>query len=126
MIIWNIILTIIGILFLIADFWVCVHKKFSDLMGMGWSVLSIMIIMFSIVPGFSNWSRLMDRPECIAVFILFVVILFDAFLISMMISQLSMKNQELAMQVSLLNQENEKILYEIEEFKKTRNETIGR
>ena len=116
MLIWNIVLTIIGVLFLMADFWVCVHKKFSDLMGMGWSVLSIMIIMCSIIPGISNWSQFMDRPECIAALILFLVILFDAFLISMMISQLSMKNQELAMQVSLLNQENEKILFEINEL----------
>ena len=116
MLIWNIVLTIIGVLFLIADFWICVHKKFSDLIGMGWAVLSIMIIMYSIIPGISNWSRLMDRPEFIAVFIGLVVILFDAFLISMMISQLYMKNQELAMQVSLLNQENEKILYEIDQL----------
>ena len=38
------------------------------------------------------------------------------FKLSSSISQISMKTQELAMQVSLLNQENERILYELEEL----------
>lgn len=46
-------------------------------------------------------------------FAVFVVIILFLFKISMAVSVVVVKNQELAMQVSLLNQENERILQEL-------------
>lgn len=116
MIIWNIIMILVGIIVLLADFNTCVYRKFTELMGIGWGVFSIFLILFGAVPGLSDWSLLMGHKGALLIFILFIFMIINAFLVCIRISQLSMKNQELAMQVSLLNQENERILNELEQL----------
>ncbi len=103
----------VGLVILFADFGVLVYKKFTELMGIGWAIFSIFIILFGAVPGLSDWTMLMDGTKYMGLFLIFVIIIINAFLVCILISQLSMKNQELAMQVSLLNQENEIILREL-------------
>lgn len=110
---WKNLIILFGILLLCIDFWSLICKKFTELMGIGWGVFSILIIILGAVPGFSDWSSFMGQRECLVFFVLLAAIVIGFFFICRMISQLSMKNQELAMQVSLLNQENERILNEL-------------
>lgn len=103
-----------GLLLLIADFRSLVHRKITELMGIGWAVIALLMIIISLVPGLSDWSLLMNHSEYLAGFLMFHILIINAFFVCTQIAQLSMKNRELAMQVSLLNQENERILHELE------------
>ncbi len=116
MMMWKLIMIGLGILVLLADFYACVLKKLTDTMGLGWGTFGILLILLGSVPGLSDWSVLMQQNAYIAGFVVLVSVIFYAFLLCMQLSQLTMKNQELAMQVSLLNQENERILRELEKL----------
>ena len=54
----------------------------------------------------------------IAFFCVGSVLLFEAVQLSQTISQLTLKNRELAMQVALLNQENEQMMNKLEHITK--------
>ena len=114
MMIWKTVMILIGIIILCADFWAMINSKLTGMMGIGWGILSIFIIVLGAVPGLSDGNLLVYQKGYEIIFLLFAILIIGAFFVCISVSQLSMKNQELAMQVSLLNQENEKILDELE------------
>ena len=99
-----------GIVFLFLDFRAYVRRNLTENMGLGWAVFSVLLMIAGVV--FGTVKQLNQQ-----IFLLFIVLglllVLLLFRISIAISVLSMKNQELAMQVSLLNQENERILHAI-------------
>lgn len=114
--IFRLAMAIYGIILLPISFYALAKKKMTESMGLCWVFAAIFLIIFGIVPGLCAWSRWLSNLE-LAVLVLFAAgaIMF-LFIISSMMSILFMKNQELAMQVSLLNQENERILGELEKL----------
>ncbi|MFA9462737.1 MAG: hypothetical protein ACERKN_00435 [Velocimicrobium sp.] len=114
MILWNVIMILTGSLLLLADFYAFVYKKFTEMMGLGWAAFSLFLIIVGVVQTLSGWTILIRNKEYLILYLIFLVMILGAFLVCMIVSQLAMKNQELAMQVSLLNQENERILKELE------------
>ncbi len=106
-----------GILLLCLDFASFVHRKITESIGLGWAFFSLILILIGSLPGLSAWSIGLEGNSCIVVFLMGFFMIFGVFFLSRSISQLIRKNQELAMQVSLLNQENERILSELEELK---------
>lgn len=111
---WKNVIILFGILLLCMDFWSLICKKFTELMGIGWGIFSILIIVSGAISGFSDWGSFREQREYLMFFLFFAAIVIGFFFVCRMLSQLTMKNQELAMQVSLLNQENESILKELE------------
>lgn len=99
-----------GIIFLLWDFYSYARQKLNESMGLIWAFVSIALIVTGAVPalsgGVSEWLL-------ICLFIICLLLLFLLFKVTKAVSVLTMKNQELAMQVSLLNQENEKILHRL-------------
>lgn len=99
-----------GIVFLLWDFYSYARQKLNESMGLIWAFVSIALIVTGAVPalsgGVSEWLL-------ICLFIICLLLLFLLFKVTKAVSVLTMKNQELAMQVSLLNQENEKILHRL-------------
>lgn len=99
-----------GIVFLLWDFYSYARQKLNESMGLIWALVSIALIVTGAVPalsgGVSEWLL-------ICLFIICLLLLFLLFKVTKAVSVLTMKNQELAMQVSLLNQENEKILHRL-------------
>ena len=81
-----------------------------------WEFLGVAAILTGAVPAFSGWCHLLARGTAIAMFVIGILVVWGEYQLCILISALSMKNQELAMQVSLLNQENEKILKELEKI----------
>ena len=114
--IFRIILIIAGVFLLFCSFMSLVKKKMTEGMVLRWAVGSILLIIMGVVPSLSDWSSKLSTTHIIALVLCSAFILGFVFKISSSLSQLAMKNQELAMQVSLLNQENERILYEIEQL----------
>ncbi|MDK2809209.1 MAG: hypothetical protein PWP24_1946 [Clostridiales bacterium] len=113
MMVWRLGLIIFGCLLLFATFYAFSCKRFTEMMGLGWAGFSIVIALLGIIPGLAVWESVAKLPGIELFFILFISAVVGIFSICMMLSSLAMKNQELAMQVSLLNQENERILKEL-------------
>ena len=99
-----------GILFLVLAFWAYTRQKLNDSMALIWAFVSIALVITGAVPAV---SKHLSESLLIFMFIICLLLLFLLFKVSKAVSVLSMKNQELAMQVSLLNQENERILHKL-------------
>ena len=99
-----------GILFLVLAFWAYTRQKLNDSMALIWAFVSIALVITGAVPAV---SKHLSGSLLIFMFIICLLLLFLLFKVSKAVSVLSMKNQELAMQVSLLNQENERILHKL-------------
>ena len=107
----------IGVMLLVIDFMSFVYQKVTEGIGLLWFLLGIILILCAFVPGLNAWLYLLPKSAVPAFLMIGTAFLLSAFYISSLVSQLLRKNQELAMHVSLLNQENESILYELRELK---------
>lgn len=103
-------LIITGILFLVMDFLAYARQKLTENIGLGWGLFSLLLMLAGAV---LNPDKARGDVVYLLIFILGLFLLFVIFGICRAVSVLIMKNRELAMQVSLLNQENERILQEI-------------
>ena len=113
-------LIIVGVMIMIMSFVFHAKRKLTVNLAVVWEFLGFALILIGAVPVFSSWCHLLARGTVIAMFVVGVLALWGSYILCILISNLSMKNQELAMQVSLLNQENELMLKESEKLKETR------
>lgn len=109
-------LIITGIVIMALIFFLHAVRKLTVNLAVVWEFLGLTAILTGAVPAFSGWCYLLARGTAVAMFTIGVLVLWGGYQLCILISSLSMKNQELAMQVSLLNQENEKILRELEKI----------
>lgn len=110
------IITIIeGIVLLIVDFLAFVYQKITVGVCLCWSAFAIIFILLGSVPGLSDWTTIIPCEAIPAYLLISFAIMACFFYLSCAVSQLLRKNQELAMHVSLLNQENEIILQQLNE-----------
>lgn len=113
-------LIIVGVMIMIMSFIFHAKRKLTVNLAVVWEFLGFALILIGAVPVFSSWCHLLARGTVIAMFVVGALALWGSYILCILISNLSMKNQELAMQVSLLNQENELMLKEIEKLKEDR------
>ena len=99
-----------GIIFLIMDLRNYVRQRLTETTAILWALVSVILIITGAVPFPEKYTYDTMLWLLMGVCLLLLFLLFE---VSRMISTLSMKNQELAMQVSLLNQENERILHKL-------------
>lgn len=116
MLVIRLILIIVGLIFLGLSLLTFVTKKISPGMGVLWVLASIVIFVMAWMPFWSRWVQLVSLPVTIIVFLLSFTLLMGLFLVCLSVSNLMSRNRELAMQVSLLNQENEQILKALQEL----------
>lgn len=116
--VWKIIIIILGSVMFYSSFNAMLKNKLTGYIGMGWGFISLFLILAGLLPGLSDWSLLMNNPGSITIFIFCIIIFVESFLFCKTVSKLLFKNQELAMNISLLNQENERINHVIEELDK--------
>ena len=102
-----------GVIVMVLTFLLHSAKKLTVNLAVAWEAIGIGLILVGTVPFFSSWCYLLARGTMIAMFLVGGLTIWGGFELSILISSLAMKNQELAMQVSLLNQENERILEEL-------------
>lgn len=108
--IFRILCIVTGVLFLILDFRAYVRQKLTESIGFVWMLFSVILIILGVSSGALGAS---DSHIFLWIFLIAFILICLLFRISMAVSGLILKNQELAMQVSLLNQENERILHEL-------------
>lgn len=113
-------LIIVGVMIMMMSFVFHAKRKLTVNLAVVWEFLGFALILIGAIPVFSSWCHLLAKGTVIAMFVVGALALWGSYILCILISNLSMKNQELAMQVSLLNQENELMLKEIEKLKEDR------
>ncbi len=110
----GIVMIVLSILLMIWSFLAYARHKMTENFGMIWGVAALCLLVAGIV--LLNAGQ---KPAVVFGVIIFLggVLVLSLFGFSLAISILIMKNQELAMHVSLLNQENESILQELASHK---------
>ena len=99
-----------GILLMVVSFVMHSYKKITVNYTVIWELLGLALLLTGVVPVFSQWTS----GTGLAFFCVGAIFLFEEFRTSAMISQLILREREMAMHVALLNQENEAILKELE------------
>ena len=117
MAIFRLAVIIVGILFLGGSILCFVTRKISPGIGVIWVLVSILIVILGALPIWRAWGHLVSMPVTMTVFFLALSFLIGMFLLCLEVSNVLSRNRELAMQVSLLNQENEQILNDLERLK---------
>lgn len=110
-------LILMGIILMILSFYKNAVRKLTVNIAVVWEILGIVLILVGAVPAFSSWCYRIGAGTAIAMFVIILLIIVQTFQFTKLISSLTIKNQELAMHVSLLNQENERIMKQVEELK---------
>ena len=107
---------LMGIGIMIVTFVLHAKKKLTVNLAVTWELLGIAAILSGAVPRFSGWSNRIGLGSLVVLLITALLVLWGVYQMTIQISSLLMKNQELAILVSLLNQENERILRELEKL----------
>ena len=93
-------------------------RKMSEPFCLAWAVLSALMILSGIILNPSQLDRYVSLRGLILIMIIVSGILWGLWFISTQVSSLKRRNQELAMQISLLNHDCEKMLRELEKLRK--------
>lgn len=93
-------------------------RKMTEPFCLAWVVLSALMILSGILLNPSQLDGYISTRGLILIIIIVSGILWGLWFISTQVSILKRRNQELAMQISLLNNDYEKILRELEKLKR--------
>lgn len=110
-------IVVVGIMLIVVSVWMNSFKKLAVNHAVIWGLVGGMMVLVGAIPVFSNWTKLLGPGTGLAFFCIGILILAAELQNSVAISQLVMKNRELAMHVALLNQENERMMDELEEMR---------
>lgn len=105
---------LVGIGIMAITFVLHAKKKLTVNLAVTWELLGLAAILSGAIPKFSSWSSRLSLGSLAVLLITGLLVIWGMYQMTIQISSLLMKNQELAMQVSLLNQENERIIKELE------------
>ena len=111
-----------GVILFLFGFWTHSFKKLAVNYAVIWGLLGIFMILMGAIPILSEWTHMLAPGTGLAFFCVGALILFTEVQNSLVISQLTVKNRELAMQVALLNQESERIMAMLEELEKVQED----
>lgn len=106
----GIVMIVLSVILLTGSFLAYARHRLTENFGMIWGIVAVCLLIMGIILTVMEESVTAVAVIAVSLGVLLVVGLFG---FSQAISVMIMKNQELAMQVSLLNQENEGILQEL-------------
>lgn len=109
----RIILIVLGVVMLAVTIGSLAKRKMNESFCLAWGVISVAVVLAGILLRPSGWRAYISGVGLALILVIIISALYAVYFVSLKISELSRKNQELAIQVSLLNQENERILHEL-------------
>ncbi len=112
----RIIVVVIGCFLMVMNFVTYVRKDLTEKFTWLWTLIAVVMILSGLIPGLYDWSYTVDSRGYVAFGIIMFIMLIFTFIITKEIARLKKMNKELAIHVSLLNQENERILARLEEM----------
>ena len=101
-------------------------RKFTDQFCMLWGVLAGCMVLGGVLLSPTEITRYISGTGLLLVLIIFTGVLYMAWCFSREISSLTRKNQELAMQLSLLNQEHDRVEKLLEELTRKSGDELWR
>lgn len=112
----RVVIIIVGILL----FWLTVislaRRKMTETFCLIWGGVSVVVILAGILLRPVLLQNYISTTGMVLISLVAFCIICGAYFLSTMISELTRKNQELAIQVSLLKRENEKVVAKIEQL----------
>ncbi|MCQ2519396.1 MAG: DUF2304 domain-containing protein [Lachnospiraceae bacterium] len=111
----KLLIIITGLIMLFITIGSLAKRKMTETFCLAWFVVSFAVTVAGIVVQPDSWDQYISFAGMMLLFVIFYGAVYAAYNVSLKISELSRKNQELAIQVSLLNQENEKLLRRLSE-----------
>ena len=94
------------------------RRKMTESFCLTWGLMAIIMILGGLFLRPYGIADLISPAGLVMIIIIGFCVIFGAFYITGKVSELTRKNQELAIQVSLINQENRMMMEQLEEFQK--------
>jgi len=110
-------LIITGLVILLITFLLYTGRKLIIKIAMFWNVFGLAMVVLGILPIWKPNNINLEGPFGWTVAVLFYMVLIGLFSFSVHLSQSINREKELTMHVSLLNQENQKLLKEMAEVR---------
>lgn len=114
----TIFLIMMGICLLVMAILSLAKRKMTELFCLAWAIVSVLLVICGILIEPSELERYVSLRILILVFLITIGAAWTLWFISTQLSILMRKNQELAMQISLLNQDSERMMKKLEELEK--------
>ena len=115
----RIVLILLGCYLLVMTLLSLARRKMFEQFCLVWALMSVLMVLTGLLLKPSSIERFISARGFILIIIALFGVLWGLWFISTQVSILIRKNQELAIQISLLNQDIERLSTEIEEYKKT-------
>ena len=107
-----------GVLIFMQTILSLAKRRLKEQFCLLWGVISLLLVLAGILLRPVTLSQYVSGTGMLLIIVAGGCVVCCLYFLSIQLSVLSRKNQELAMQVSLLNPENERILAELGELKK--------
>lgn len=112
----QIIMVATGVFLLIVTINSLAKRKMTESFCLAWGLISLTLICAGIFLRPAGWSHYLSNMGMVMVLMIGFCIIYVLYFLSSKMAELSRKNQELAMQVSLLNLENQHIMERLEQL----------
>lgn len=100
-------------------------RKMTEPFCLTWGLISLIVILGGILLRPTEWNRYISGTGILLVILIAFCVIFGAYFMSARVSELMRKNLELAMQISLLNQEKEEMRQEMDRLAERMRGTGG-
>ena len=105
---WGI--AIMGVAVMLCAFWSYAVKKMTADLSVIWEFVGAALFLVGVVPALSGWLYLLSTGSTLVLLCGMAVFIWSGVGISLRFSTLTMRTQELAQRVSLLNEENARLM----------------
>ena len=99
-------MTAVGIVVMLCSFWFLSVKRMTADLAVIWEITGMMLIVMAVISRVCGWGVGLQGMEEPVLIVLGVAGLFAGYQFSLLISSLLMKNQELAINLSMLQGED--------------------
>ena len=113
----KLIVILAGIYFIIMTLLALAKRRMTEQFCLAWALLGVLMIVGGIVLNPDGIEKYISRTGIILIGVLIAGVLWAFWFVSKEVSILIRKNQELAMQTSLLNRDSEMLIREVERLK---------
>lgn len=121
----RLLLVLVGLGLLVRSTISLAKKHMTESFCIFWGLLAVIIIVVGIIIRPIGWNRYISWPAMVMIFCGLVTLLIAGYFFSIRISNLIRQTTELAIQVSLLNLENELLMQELSKANGTAAATAG-
>jgi len=109
-------IVVVGVVLLVTTISSLAKRKMTETVCLAWGLVAIVFILSGILLKPYGISEYISLAGLVLAMIIGTLVLYGAFIVSTKLSELVRKNHELALQVSLLNHENQVMMKKIEQL----------